>query len=85
MAARVRDPPDLDNHDSYSVSRLGSGGAPTNAATQQRMMSRFTGTERRMALGYGLTESSGVGTHDLGEMLEKHPNSVGRVLSSTEI
>jgi acyl-CoA synthetase (AMP-forming)/AMP-acid ligase II len=85
MAARVLDHPDFDKYDTSSVSRLGSGGAPTSAATQQRMTRNFKGTGGRMALGYGLTESSGVGTHNWGELLEQHPNSVGRVFPSTEI
>lgn len=85
MAARVLDHPDFDQYDTSSVSRLGSGGAPTSAATQQRMTRSFSGTGGRMALGYGLTESSGVGTHNWGDLLEQHPNSVGRVFPSTEI
>jgi acyl-CoA synthetase (AMP-forming)/AMP-acid ligase II len=85
MAARVLDHPDFDKYDVSSVSRLGSGGAPTSAATQQRMTRGFTGTGGRMALGYGLTESSGVGTHNWGELLEQHPNSVGRVFPAAEI
>lgn len=85
MAARVLDHPDFDKYDTSSVSRLGSGGAPTSAATQQRMTRNFKGTGGRMALGYGLTESSGVGTHNWGDLLEQHPNSVGRVFPSIEI
>lgn len=85
MAARVLDHPDFDKYDTSSVSRLGSGGAPTSAATQQRMTRGFSGTGGRMALGYGLTESAGVGTHNWGELLEQHPNSVGRVFPSIEI
>jgi len=85
MAARVLDHPQFDQYDVSSVTRLGSGGAPTSAATQQRMTRNFKGTGGRMALGYGLTESSGVGTHNWGELLEQHPNSVGRVFPSTEI
>jgi steroid-24-oyl-CoA synthetase len=85
MAARVLDHPDFEKYDVSSVSRLGSGGAPTSAATQQRMTRSFTGTGGRMALGYGLTESSGVGTHNWGALLEEHPNSVGRAFPSIEI
>jgi long-chain acyl-CoA synthetase len=85
MAARVLDHPDFDRYDVSSVTRLGSGGAPTSEATQQRMTRSFKGTGGRMALGYGLTESSGVGTHNWGELLETHPNSVGRVFPAIEI
>ncbi len=85
MAARVLDHPHFHQYDTSSVTRLGSGGAPTSAATQQRMTRQFTGSGGRMALGYGLTESSGVGTHNWGELLEQHPNSVGRVFPTIEI
>jgi len=85
MAARVLDHPRFDQYDVSSVTRLGSGGAPTSAATQQRMTSGFKGTGGRMALGYGLTESAGVGTHNWGELLETHPNSVGRVFPGIEM
>jgi acyl-CoA synthetase (AMP-forming)/AMP-acid ligase II len=85
MAARVMDHPDFDKYDVSSVSRLGSGGAPTSQAAQQRMTRAFGGSGGRMALGYGLTESSGVGTHNWGELLETHPNSVGRVFPGVEI
>ncbi len=85
MAARVLNHPCFDHYDVSSVTRLGSGGAPTSAATQQRMTSSFKGTGGRMALGYGLTESSGVGTHNWGELLEAHPNSVGRIFPGIEI
>jgi len=85
MAARVLDHPNFDRYDVSSVNRLGSGGAPTSQATQQRMTKGFKGTGGSMALGYGLTESSGVGTHNWGELLEAHPNSVGRVFPAVEV
>jgi len=85
MAARVLDHPDFAKYDVSSVSRLGSGGAPTSAATQQRMTANFKGAGGQMALGYGLTESCGVGTHNWGELLAQHPDSVGRVFPAIEI
>ncbi|MCP4212982.1 MAG: AMP-binding protein [Halieaceae bacterium] len=85
MAARVMNHPNFDRYNLSSVSRLGSGGAPTSQATQERMTRAFRSTGGRMALGYGLTESSGVGTHNWGDLLQAHPNSVGRVFPSTEI
>ena len=48
-------------------------------------LTTFSGTGGRMALGYGLTESAGVGTHNWGELLETHPNSVGRVFPGIEM
>jgi long-chain acyl-CoA synthetase len=85
MAARVLDHPRFNQYDVSSVTRLGSGGAPTSAATQQRMTGGFKGTGGGMALGYGLTESAGVGTHNWGELLRTHPDSVGRVFPGIEM
>ena len=76
----VMNHPDFDSYNLSSVNRLGSGGAPTSRATQERMTRAFRSTGGRMALGYGLTESSGVGTHNWGDLLQAHPNSVGRVI-----
>jgi long-chain acyl-CoA synthetase len=85
MAAQVLDHPSFDQFDVSSVSRLGSGGAPTSPALQARMTGSFSGTGGHMALGYGLTESAGVGTHNWGELLAQHPNSVGRVFPAIQM
>ncbi len=85
MAARVIDHPDFEKYDVSSVSRLGSGGAPTSEAAQKRMTANFSGTSGSMAVGYGLTESTGVGTHNWGELLADHPDSVGRVFPGIEM
>ena len=44
MASRVLDHPAFGKYDVSSVSRLGSGGAPTSEAAQQRMTKAFGGT-----------------------------------------
>ncbi len=85
MASRVLESPHFDQYDVSSVTHLGSGGAPTSRALQQKMTSGFRGTGGSMALGYGLTESTGVGTHNWGALLDAHPNSVGRVFPGIEI
>ena len=85
MASRVLDHPDFDKFDVSSVQRLGSGGAPTSEASQKRMTAGFPGTGGAMAVGYGLTESTGVGTHNWGELLQEHPDSVGRVFPGIEM
>ena len=85
MASRVLGHPNFDQYDVSSVNRLGSGGAPTSPAQQQKMTRGFSGTGGSMTLGYGLTESSGVGTHNWGDLLEAHPNSVGRVFPGIEM
>ena len=85
MASRVLGHPNFDRYDVSSVNRLGSGGAPTSPAQQQKMTRGFSGTGGSMTLGYGLTESAGVGTHNWGDLLDAHPNSVGRVFPGIEM
>ncbi|MEM9255792.1 MAG: class I adenylate-forming enzyme family protein [Pseudomonadota bacterium] len=85
MGARVLNHPEFHRYDVSSVSRLGSGGAPTSERQQQLMTQGFSGTGGQMAVGYGLTESTGVGTHNWGALLEEHPNSVGRVFPGIQI
>lgn len=85
MASRVLDHSRFGEYDVSTVTRIGSGGAPTSPLQQQRMTEGFTGTGGSMALGYGLTESTGCGTHNWGDLLARHPNSVGRVFPGIEI
>jgi long-chain acyl-CoA synthetase len=85
MGARVLNHPTFDQYDVSSVARLGSGGAPTSEAQKERMTGAFKGTGGSLAVGYGLTESSGVGTHNWGELLDAHPNSAGRVFPGIDI
>ena len=85
MAARVLDHPDFQQYDVSSVQRLGSGGAPTSKRQQQRMTRGFCGSAGQMTIGYGLTESTGVGTHNWGDLLRQHPEAVGRVFPGIEM
>ncbi len=85
MATQVLDHTQFHDYDVSSITRIGSGGAPTSPQQQERMTTGFPGTGGSMALGYGLTESTGVGTHNWGDLLKDHPNSVGRVFPGIDV
>jgi long-chain acyl-CoA synthetase len=78
MAQRLMDHPTFDQYDVSSVNILGSGGAPTSQETQERLQSCFPGAKGKMAVGYGLTESTGAGTINWDDFLSLYPNSAGR-------
>ncbi len=78
MAQRLMDHPTFDQYDVTSINVLGSGGAPTSKEMQERMQNNFPGAKGKMAVGYGLTESTGAGTTNWDEFLALFPNSSGR-------
>jgi acyl-CoA synthetase (AMP-forming)/AMP-acid ligase II len=78
MAQRLMDHPDFYKYDVSSINVLGSGGAPTSKEMQERMQDHFPGAKGKMAVGYGLTESTGAGTTNWDDYLALHPDSAGR-------
>lgn len=85
MAQRLMDHPTFKQYDVSSVNILGSGGAPTSKETQQRLQQCFPGAKGRMAIGYGLTESTGAGTINWDEFLDLYPDSSGRPFSGLQM
>ena len=78
MASKVLDHPDFDQFDVSSISIIGSGGAPISVYQQQRIQNGFSGSRGSMAMGYGLTESTGIGAQNWGEYIDLYPKSAGR-------
>jgi len=78
MAQRLMDHPEFSRYDVSSINIVGSGGAPTSRETQQRLQECFPGAKGKMAIGYGLTESTGAGTTNWDEFLALYPDSCGR-------
>jgi acyl-CoA synthetase (AMP-forming)/AMP-acid ligase II len=76
MAPRVLHHPDLEKYDLSSLRNLGSGGAPTSLALQERM--RAVAGERSVGIGYGSSESVTAVAMIGGEELQQYPTSVGR-------
>jgi acyl-CoA synthetase (AMP-forming)/AMP-acid ligase II len=85
MGHRVLDHPDLGKHDLGCVRTLGSGGAPVSRDIQQRLMEAFPNAKGSFAVGYGLSESTGLATMNFGEFMAERPDSVGRLLPTVEI
>ncbi|MCP5040113.1 MAG: acyl--CoA ligase [bacterium] len=77
--------PAIDRYDLSSMRNLGFGGAPTSPALQEKMRKAFPNSSAGMGLGYGLSESGGIGTTIGGSELQAHPTSSGRVSVTNEI
>ena len=85
MAQRLMDHPNFSHYDVSSVNVLGSGGAPTSKETQERLQQCFPNARGKMAIGYGLTESTGAGTINFEEFLALYPESSGRPFCGMEM
>lgn len=77
--------PALGQYDLSSVRNIGFGGAPTSPELQRRMQEAFPNARGNLGLGYGLSESGGLGTSIGGYELERRPTSVGRAALAHEI
>ena len=82
---QVVDHPKLDDYDLSSMHNLGFGGAPTSPALQQKMRAAFPNSRNSMGLGYGLSESGGLGASIGGRELLARPTSSGRASITTQI
>jgi acyl-CoA synthetase (AMP-forming)/AMP-acid ligase II len=85
MLHRVLAHPEFGRYDLSSLRNVGSGGAPLSPDLQRRLRERLPGLRGKMGVGYGLTESTALATLNHGEELERHPESVGRPLTTVEI
>jgi long-chain acyl-CoA synthetase len=85
MAHRVAHHPDVAKYDLSSVTSVGSGGAPTSRALQEKIRATFPSARASLGLGYGLTECTALATLAFGEELERHPSSAGRPLPTVQI
>jgi len=85
MAQRLMDHPSFSQYDVSSVNILGSGGAPTSKETQERLQNSFPSAKGKMAVGYGLTESTGAGTINWDDFLALYPDSAGRPFSGLQM
>ncbi len=69
--------PSRSRYDLSSLRNIGFGGAPTSPDLQRRMKEAFPKAAGSLGLGYGLSESGGMGTNIGGAELEARPTSVG--------
>jgi len=84
-APRVLADPALEKYDVSSVINIGFGGAPTSPSLQERVRKAFPSASSNIGMGYGLSESSGMGASIGGRELELHPTSTGRPAITHEI
>lgn len=76
--AQVLNHPSLTDYDLSSLRNIGFGGAPTSPELQRRMKEAFPNARGSLGLGYGLSESGGMGTSIGGPELDDRPTSAGR-------
>ncbi len=75
--ALVINHPSRERFDLSSLRNIGFGGAPTSPDLQRRMKEAFPNAAANLGLGYGLSESGGMGTSIGGAELAARPTSVG--------
>ena len=77
--------PALSEYDLSSIRNIGFGGAPTSPELQRRMKEAFPNAKDSIGLGYGLSESGGMGTTIGGPELDDRPTSSGRAALGHQI
>jgi acyl-CoA synthetase (AMP-forming)/AMP-acid ligase II len=76
MSLELMQHPDRDKYDLSSLLDIAGGGAPRPPEHVERLAEAFPNA--RPALGYGLTETNGVGAGNLRDSYRRKPNSTGR-------
>ena len=76
MSLELMQHPDRDKYDLSSLLDIAGGGAPRPAEHVSRLADAFPG--KNPAIGYGLTETNGVGAGNLRESYRLKPDSTGR-------
>ncbi len=76
MSLELMQHPDREKYDLSSLVDIAGGGAPRPAEHVDRLMKAFPG--KYPALGYGLTETNGVGSGNIKDNYRLKPSSTGR-------
>jgi acyl-CoA synthetase (AMP-forming)/AMP-acid ligase II len=76
MSLELMQHPDRDRYDLSSLVDIAGGGAPRPAEHVERLAEAFPG--KNPAIGYGLTETNGVGAGNLRDNYRLKPHSTGR-------
>jgi acyl-CoA synthetase (AMP-forming)/AMP-acid ligase II len=76
MSLELMQHPDRDKYDLSTLLDIAGGGAPRPAEHVERLAQAFPG--KNPALGYGLTETNGVGAGNVRENYRLKPDSTGR-------
>jgi acyl-CoA synthetase (AMP-forming)/AMP-acid ligase II len=82
---RLLEHPDLSRYDLSSLQMVGGGGAVWPPELLRRLAEKIPGARPGLALGYGLTETIGLGTSLRGELSYDHPDSIGQASPTVEV
>jgi len=85
VAYRFVNHPEVLKFDYSSVTGIGSGGAPMARELQDRLREVFPMAGDSAALGYGLTECTGLATLNFGEEFKQKPHASGRPLPTVDV
>jgi len=84
-APQVLSHPEFGRYDMSSLRNIGFGGAPTSPALMERLKKEFPYASGGLGMGYGLSESGGMGATIGGFELDARPTSTGRAQLAHQI
>jgi acyl-CoA synthetase (AMP-forming)/AMP-acid ligase II len=82
---RMLEHPRFGDYDFSQVRSVGGGGSVWSPELQRLIREKMPQAAAAMVVGYGLTESGGLATIATSEILQQHPDSVGRALPTVEV
>ena len=82
---RLLEHPDFDRYDLSSLGFVGGGGSAWSLELLRRVRTQLPQVVPAMSFGFGLTESSGMGTVNIGSTVVSHPDSVGAPRPTCEV
>jgi acyl-CoA synthetase (AMP-forming)/AMP-acid ligase II len=82
---RLLDWPDFERYDLSSLRSVGGGSAVWPPELLRRLEERLPWVRPALGLGYGMTETNGLGTSLGGEATFLHPDSVGEASPTVEV
>jgi len=84
-APQVLAHPEFGRFDLSSLRNIGFGGAPTSPSLMERLKAEFPLASKGLGMGYGLSETGGMGAVIGGRELDERPTSTGRAQLAHEI
>ena len=82
---RILEHPDFDKYDLSHVTSMGGGGSVFSPELQRAMREKLPNAAGNFNIGYGSTETGGLCSMANSEMLEAHPDCVGKALPTSQI
>jgi acyl-CoA synthetase (AMP-forming)/AMP-acid ligase II len=82
---RILEHPDFDEYDLSHVTSMGGGGSVFSPELQRAMREKLPNAAANFNIGYGSTECGGLCTMANSEMLEAHPDCVGKALPTAQV